>query len=42
MANDVKKEPMFTEGFVIMPYKYSVGALASKFFVDLKIGRAHV
>jgi uncharacterized OB-fold protein len=36
MANDVKKEPMFTEGFVIMPYKYSVGALASKFFVELR------
>jgi uncharacterized protein len=36
MANEVKREPMFTEGFVIMPYKYSVGALASKFFVDLR------
>lgn len=36
MANEIKKEPMFTEGFVIMPYKYSVGSLASKFFIDLR------
>ena len=36
MANDIKKEPMFTQGFVIMPYKYSVGSLASKFFIDLR------
>jgi uncharacterized protein len=36
MANEIKKEPMFTQGFVIMPYKYSVGSLASKFFIDLR------
>jgi hypothetical protein len=27
---------MFTEGYVMMPYKYSVGSLASKFFIDLR------
>jgi uncharacterized OB-fold protein len=36
MANVIKKEPMFTEGYVMMPYKYSVGSLASKFFIDLR------
>jgi len=36
MANEIKKRPMFTQGFVIMPYKYSVGSLASKFFIDLR------
>lgn len=37
MANEaVKKEPMFTKGYVAMPYKYSVGALASKFFVEIR------
>jgi len=37
MANEVvKKEPMFTEGYVVMPYKYSVGALASKFFIEIR------
>ncbi|MDD5170490.1 MAG: Zn-ribbon domain-containing OB-fold protein [Syntrophales bacterium] len=44
MANEIKREPMFTEGYVIMPYKFSVGSLASKFFVQLrdkkKIGAA--
>ena len=37
MANEaVKKEPVLTEGFVIMPYKYSVGSLASKFFIQIR------
>jgi uncharacterized OB-fold protein len=37
MANEaVKKEPIFTEGYVIMPYKYSVGTLASKFFIQIR------
>jgi uncharacterized protein len=36
MANEIKKEPMFTQGYVMMPYKYSVGSLASKFFVELR------
>jgi uncharacterized OB-fold protein len=40
MSNEaVKKEPMFTEGYVVMPYKYSVGALASKFFIQLRDSR---
>jgi hypothetical protein len=30
------KEPIITPGWIIMPYKYSVGALASKFFVELR------
>ncbi|RPJ60031.1 MAG: Zn-ribbon domain-containing OB-fold protein [Dehalococcoidia bacterium] len=37
MAKEItNREPMFTQGYVIMPYKYSVGSLASKFFVDLR------
>ena len=36
MANDVKREPMSTKGYVIMPYKFSVGSLASKFFIELR------
>lgn len=37
MSNEtVKKEPILTEGFIIMPYKYSVGSLASKFFIQLR------
>lgn len=37
MANEImNKQPMYTEGYVIMPYKYSVGSLASKFFVQLR------
>lgn len=36
MIDKTNKEPMFTKGYVIMPYKYSVGSLASKFFVDLR------
>jgi len=36
MSDDIKREPMFTEGYVIMPYKFSVGSLASKFFIQLR------
>jgi uncharacterized protein len=37
MAKEItKREPMFTPGYVIMPYKYSVGSMASKFFVALR------
>jgi uncharacterized protein len=37
MAKEIKnREPMFTQGYVMMPYKYSVGSLASKFFVTLR------
>jgi len=32
----VKKEPVIFEGFVIMPYKYSVGSMASKFFIKIR------
>ena len=32
----VKKDPVIFEGFVIMPYKYSVGSLASKFFIKIR------
>jgi uncharacterized OB-fold protein len=32
----VKKEPVIFEGYVIMPYKYSVGSLASKFFIKIR------
>ena len=32
----VKKEPVLFEGYVIMPYKYSVGSLASKFFIKIR------
>jgi hypothetical protein len=40
MSNEaVKKEPMFTEGYVVMPYKYSVGVLASNFFIRLRDSR---
>mgnify|MGYP001068512744 CR=1 FL=1 len=30
------KEPIITPGWIIMPYKYSVGTLASKFFIGLR------
>lgn len=30
------KEPIITPGWIVMPYKYSVGALASRFFVGLR------
>jgi len=30
------KEPIITSGWIIMPYKYSVGALGSKFFIALR------
>ena len=30
------KEPIITPGWIIMPYKYSVGAIASKFFIGLR------
>ena len=30
------QEPIITPGWIIMPYKYSVGALASKFFIALR------
>jgi len=32
----VKKEPVIFEGYVIMPYKYSVGSMASKFFIKIR------
>ena len=32
----VKKDPVIFEGYVIMPYKYSVGSLASKFFIKMR------
>ena len=32
----VKKEPVLFEGYVIMPYKFSVGSLASKFFIKIR------
>lgn len=32
----VKKDPVLFEGFVIMPYKYSVGSMASKFFIKIR------
>ena len=32
----VKKEPVIFEGFVVMPYKYSVGSMASKFFIKIR------
>jgi len=32
----VKKEPVLFKGFVIMPYKYSVGSMASKFFIKIR------
>ena len=35
-AQSTTKQPVFTEGYVIMPYKYSVGSLASKFFIQLR------
>jgi uncharacterized OB-fold protein len=37
MSKDIaKREPVLTEGYVIMPYKYSVGSMASKFFIQIR------
>lgn len=36
MTEQNSKKPVITNGYIIAPYKYSVGLLASQFFVKLR------
>jgi uncharacterized protein len=39
MSEQNSKKPVITNGFIIAPYKYSMGLLASQFFVKLRDSR---